>query len=324
MSWERDPLWAKSRLFLERALEYPRDDAQFGLWCTLALELLARAAVASVSPALLAEPDQSQKNLLHALGKGDPRSGVRSISVTQTVKLCQHLFEGFAADHTTTTLALINRRNEELHTGAAGFEGYPTQHWIAGFYRCCFQLTSVLGESMDALFGAEEAAVADDVLKEVEQEIATKVREAIKSHRGVFERRTETERTELSAKAKTGATRLSHARHHAVTCPACGSPATVQGETFGPARVTHDDDDREVVVKQAAVPRTFACVACDLKLASYPELSAAGVGGQYTRTSTYSPEEYFELINPEDHETIRDLVERHLEMYGEGEEYDNE
>jgi hypothetical protein len=70
MIWERDPLWAKAKLFLERAFEYPADDPQHGLWCSFGLELLARAAVASVSPTLLAEPDRDHQNLLHALGVG--------------------------------------------------------------------------------------------------------------------------------------------------------------------------------------------------------------------------------------------------------------
>lgn len=74
MIWERDPLWAKAKLFLERAFEQPADDPQYGLWCSLGLELLARAAVASVSPTLLAEPEQNHQYLLHALGVG-PKMG---------------------------------------------------------------------------------------------------------------------------------------------------------------------------------------------------------------------------------------------------------
>jgi hypothetical protein len=70
MSWERDPLWAKSRLFFERAFEQPPEDPLFGLWCSLGLELLARAALASVSPTLLAEPDKEHRFLLHALNRG--------------------------------------------------------------------------------------------------------------------------------------------------------------------------------------------------------------------------------------------------------------
>jgi hypothetical protein len=64
MSCEKDPLWAKSKLYFGYALEVPRDDARFGLWCAMGLELLARAAIASISPTLLADPDHNQKNLL--------------------------------------------------------------------------------------------------------------------------------------------------------------------------------------------------------------------------------------------------------------------
>jgi hypothetical protein len=58
MSWERDPLWAKTKLFFERAFNEPREDPIFGLWCSLGLELLGRAALSSISPTLLAEPDK--------------------------------------------------------------------------------------------------------------------------------------------------------------------------------------------------------------------------------------------------------------------------
>ncbi|MEO9870942.1 hypothetical protein [Ekhidna sp.] len=39
----------------------------------LGLELLARSAVAKVSPTLLAEPDKEHQNLLHALNLGSAR-----------------------------------------------------------------------------------------------------------------------------------------------------------------------------------------------------------------------------------------------------------
>src|SRR5713226_5553634 len=92
MSWERDPLWAKARLYFERAFEVPRDDPRFGLWCSLALELLARAALASVSPTLLAEPDREHKFLLHALNRGSQKTPRRSIGTAQVFDLCKTLF----------------------------------------------------------------------------------------------------------------------------------------------------------------------------------------------------------------------------------------
>ena len=35
MSWERDPLWVKAKLYIERGFAFPREDPQFGLWCAL-------------------------------------------------------------------------------------------------------------------------------------------------------------------------------------------------------------------------------------------------------------------------------------------------
>lgn len=54
---------------MERALNAPRDDDLFPFWSSLALEFLARATLAHVSPVLLAEVSEPDgRNLLHALG----------------------------------------------------------------------------------------------------------------------------------------------------------------------------------------------------------------------------------------------------------------
>src|SRR5580693_2797701 len=98
MSWDRDPLWAKSRLFFERAFSESREDSLFCLWCSLGLEVLARAALASISPTLLAEPDPDQRFLLHALKKGTQAGSPRSIGTSQVFKLCNQLFEKFSKE----------------------------------------------------------------------------------------------------------------------------------------------------------------------------------------------------------------------------------
>lgn len=79
MSWERDPLLAKSKLFFDRAFSEQSESPLFGLWCSMGLELLARAALASVSPTLLAEPNSDHKFLLHALNRGSAKVPRRSI-----------------------------------------------------------------------------------------------------------------------------------------------------------------------------------------------------------------------------------------------------
>ncbi len=130
MSWEHDPLWAKSRLYFEHAFRESREDPRFGLWCSLALELLGRAALASVSPTLLAEPDREHKYLLHALNRGS--GDRRSIKAVQVFALCRKLFPVFSDEDLKAAIALINRRNDELHSGSAAFDEYPSKYMADG------------------------------------------------------------------------------------------------------------------------------------------------------------------------------------------------
>ena len=98
MSWERDPLWAKSKLFFEYAFETRRDDPRFGLWCSLGLELLARAALAAVSPTLLAQPEADQKNLLHVVHRDSAISSPKSIVASMVFDLCKRMFPVFTEE----------------------------------------------------------------------------------------------------------------------------------------------------------------------------------------------------------------------------------
>lgn len=323
MYWERDPLWAKARLFLEHALEHDRDDTRFGLWCAFGLELLARSAVSTVSPTLLAAPDHDHKHLLHVLGRGNPKVGPQSVGSRQLFRLCEDLFPAFTAEHSTSANALINRRNAELHTGQSAFDGYTTQHWIAGFYACCKALAEALGESLETLLGTTEAAEADTVLRVAEKEVRKRVQDRIARYRDVFADRPDAERRTAQATAEMEASRLAHARHHRVRCPACSSVATLQGDILGSSKV--EDEGGEIVVKQAVAPRRCACSACGLKLDGYAELVAAGLGDQYTRTTRYSPEEYYELLSPDDHAEVERIARESLGMmHPDDREYDNE
>jgi len=317
MSWERDPLWAKARLFFERAFDQSRDDAAFGLWCSLGLELLARAALASISPTLLAEPDREHKYLLHALGRGSERTPRKSIGAAQVLSLCNTLFPEFTKEDLTAALAVVNRRNEELHSGAAAFDSYTPNQWLTGLYKACNALTSAMSETLEDLFGEEEAGVANRILAEDRTNTTDRVQKRIASHRSVFETTPPAEQQGAKQQAEAEAEGLAFQGHHRVTCPACGAVATVQGQAFGKEHMS--DEDGEIVVRQAVSPTSFLCEACGLKLDGYAELEIAGLGGHYTRRTSCSPDEYYGLIHPDD-------LPEHIEKYlaDQMQEYDNE
>lgn len=285
---------------MERAFNQSKDDPLFGLWAALGLELLARSAVSHVSPTLLAEPDREQKQLLHALGRGSERVPKKSLGSAQVLQLCSTLFDQFTDEHQKVSTAIINRRNEELHSGTSAFDEYPSSQWLSGFCRSCKALCECQGKGLAELFGDEEANNAEELLAEERSEVEGTVRSSISAHKKVFDAKSPEDKAAARASADTLAKRLSWEGHHRVDCPACGSPASVSGVLYGQEQVSHDDG--EVVVRQPVSPRAFECSACGLKLNGYTQLEVAGMGGRHTRTSRYTPEDYFGLDDPDNFE----------------------
>jgi hypothetical protein len=319
MTWERDPLWAKARLYFERAFGESRDDPRFGLWCSLALELLARAALASVSPTLLAEPDAEHRFLLHALNRGSEKVPKKSLGAAKVFSLCHTLFEQFSERDMQVAIALANRRNDELHSGNSAFDEYPSKYWLTAFYRACHSLAKAMGESLESLFGKDEADVAEKILRDTESEVRKHVEDNVSSHRKAFEARPAAEQKAAAEAAEGEGAKLAYERHHRVKCPACSSVATVQGEEYGQAHVTNEGD--KIIVRQPVSPRSLTCPACGLKLQGYAELDAMQLGGQYTRTSIESPEDYYGLMSPGSFDPDA-IIDQYLE--DQAGEYDNE
>ncbi len=309
MSWDRESLWAKSRLYFERAFETDREEDAFGLWCAMGLELLARSALAKFSPTLLAEPDPEHRYLLIALDLGSAKVSRRSIATNQVLNLCKTLIPDFTDNEVRIASALTGRRNEELHSGSAAFQEYSTQQWIAGFYKCCKILAESQEESLTSLFGDDEAKVAEGVNAAVAEEVKSKVLSSVAAYRKVFNEKDEAERNELKEKSEKQGETLSHQGHHRVGCPACGCVATVQGDRYRQGQIEHKDD--EIVVRQSVIPTKFSCRACGLKLNGYGELSSANIADHFTHRINYTPEEYYDLVDPHDTEAIQSYAEDH-------------
>jgi hypothetical protein len=67
--WNADALYAKAQRYIERMQAAASDGWEHALWSSFALELLTRAALSNVSPALLADTsERSWQHLFHSLG----------------------------------------------------------------------------------------------------------------------------------------------------------------------------------------------------------------------------------------------------------------
>lgn len=176
--WAEEALFSKCRLYIEKMERHRPDEWEFALWSSLALELLARACLARVSPALLAD-DKNWHNINFALGRAPITKKFTPISIgmSEVMRRLGEIYPeitqevvGFCAQH-------IQRRNAELHSGELGFNGIGTSTWLPSFYFSAKAMLDVMGRSLGDIFsnpGAAEdmiAALKDSAAKSVDQDI---------------------------------------------------------------------------------------------------------------------------------------------------------
>lgn len=132
MDWSPESLYSKAKLYALRAHSEPIESALFGFWVSLSLELLARAALAHVHPALLADPREPD-NIQYAFGVV-PKGVPKSIQAKALFARCSVFISGFTDQMSGHCLIMADRRNSELHSGAAAFEDVDNSRWLPTTY----------------------------------------------------------------------------------------------------------------------------------------------------------------------------------------------
>jgi len=300
--WSEEAFFQKARYYIEIMETYPPAEWLFGFWSSLALELLVRAALAKVSPVLLADQSKWQ-NLHYALGKELPSARFNPTSIgTKDVhaRLAELLpsfnkeIQGFCAKH-------ADRRNAELHTGELAFSTYGTSEWLARFYQACEILLQSIDKDLGDLFS--DPGSATSMIESLKDEAAMAVKADINAHERVWSGKAEEDRQEAIAKASVWAILQVG---HQVSCPACKSHALINGSPSGPvARKVTDDG---VVERQGVIPASFQCIACGLKISGHSKLAACGLGDAYTMTTLTSAADFFGLYTEEEIQEAREEV----------------
>ena len=300
--WSEEACFQKARYYIELMESSTPGEWHFGFWSSLALELLVRAALARISPVLLADNSKWQ-NLHYALGGDSPstRFTPTSISTKEVhLRLAELLpafnkeISGFCAKH-------ADRRNAELHSGELAFSAYGTSQWLARFYQACKMLLESIDKNLEDLFSDPESVVS--MIETLQDEAAIAVKNDIAAHAKVWLGRAEEEQQEAIAKANVWAIRQVG---HRVVCPACNSQALINGSPSGAVkrRVTEDG----VEERQGVIPAAFQCIACGLKISGHSKLAACGLGDAYTMATTSSAADFFGLYTEEEIQEARDEI----------------
>jgi hypothetical protein len=132
-SFDYDAIWLKAITFINRALDDSDDFEERAFWAACSLELLGKAALTKVNPALIADITADGNALLIATGIHDAASTFVSVQAKTVFKRCQSLAKEFDPGR---ALKIAANRNAYLHSGApfcttipAGPGGSNTGPW---------------------------------------------------------------------------------------------------------------------------------------------------------------------------------------------------
>jgi hypothetical protein len=315
MDWSPETLYSKAKVFAARAHDEPIESGLFGFWMSLTLEMLARAALAHVHPALLADPREPD-NIQYVFGivpKGVPKS-VQSKTVFAR---CSVFVPGFTDKMSGHCLVMADRRNSELHSGAAAFEGIDNSKWLPATFEVFEVLLNHMKRDLADLLG-DHAGFAMRVLNDRRDSIKREVQEKLAAARKYFAELTPESRADLAEKVGTAIAGWAkgNSLRRTCQCPACDMVAGMSGETVGrsPARI--DEGGGSITREVRVLPNALRCPSCKLELNGYQEMNEAGRGAIYTTEEQEDPIEFFGIV-PEEHVDIDALIREHFaDEYG--------
>ncbi|MDF0515837.1 hypothetical protein P0R31_01115 [Bradyrhizobium yuanmingense] len=289
-TWDASALYLKAERYVQHMSALDSDEWEYALWSSLSLEFLARAALANVSPALLADTEKSWASLYHALGFAplEERFAPKSIVVSEVFKRLTAILQDFTKEHESFGIQHTGRRNTELHSGDLAFEGIKSSVWQPRFYQTCKVLLDSMGMTLRDFLGDDEAKVAEQLISAAADDSAKAVKGEVEAHKKVWLAKGEQERATLSAQASVWASRLDG---HRVDCPACASKALVVGAAV--SAPVQRLEDGEIIETQEYLPNQFECIACGLKVAGLSRLAVIGLSDRYKKTQVYDASEYY-------------------------------
>jgi hypothetical protein len=290
--WEYELLWNKCKAYAQKAMQESREDQMFPFWSALVLEFLGRATLAKVHPVLLADPREGD-NILYVFGYSKSNSTPKSIVAKTVFSRCIQIVPNFTQKEMDICLALMDRRNEELHSGSLAFHEYDTRLWLADYYKVCKILLDFSNIGLIDLFGNEEAVAAEEMITETDKKLIADVKKRIDEVKTDFEKFKKEDR---ESKQKSGSqmanTVLKINQLHAKIekCICCDASAVIIGKTISVSEAKLKDD--RIIQENIILPTNFICYSCGIELNGHQELKIANYGGQFTVKEEWEPAEY--------------------------------
>lgn len=294
LPYDTDRLWIKARLFVHRAMDLGREFEEQAFWASAAFELLGKAALARVSPILIANPNPDGHSVLVASGLLNPDEKFSTIPAHTLWSRCRRSFKPF---NESEALYISAVRNDYLHAGTVGKEGTP-EAWWPRYWAQVAILVSHLDREMVELVGATGDGIVSAYLvanREGQKRRLEALLERARTRLALHES------GGLSAaleRAWDAFTPYSMGHTTSAECPACGATGTITGDSKLDSRAEHSmvryggEEYDEITIWDSIASEAFSCDHCHLELNEFDLLEAAGLDESFEVEG--DPEAYYD------------------------------
>lgn len=284
--YDHEALWSKAKVFLNRAMdsESGRSFDEQALWASAALELLGKAALARVSPLLIAEPTEDGTNVLIATGLIEGTAQFTSVRASTIFKRCQKAFRPFSA---SDAQKFANARNEYLHGSDIGFMALAPQAWWPRYWALASILVTAQDRDIEDLVGPDRVPVVEGRLEQNAKNVEHRTEALIsRARQRLVQYRAGTLPARIQAEWRTNPDlTISLSYSTTATCPACEAEGSLEGDDDSDKSYDYDYDDEYGYTSVSAtisVPAEyFSCPTCHLGLDGYELISQAGLSDTF-------------------------------------------
>jgi hypothetical protein len=285
-----DALMGKSKAFIERALaaREANASADYQLWASLALELLAKAALASIHPSLIVDTQKNPNSLLNAAGI-EVNIRVATIGADAAyVRLKHTAAPRFNAGVYDSCKAMAEMRNAHLHSGELPFEGRNADAWEGAFWHACEIILESMTLDLDAWLGTKEAKATKELLRAISEAKKSAAKKRISEAATAFLEKhpKQKDREALIAASLSQVPYLfkkSFKRtldaHWGEKCPSCSAQAVVGGDNTYEDLADDQDgaDEGFEIVESGYAAEELYCPTCGLSLIGEEALEEGGI-----------------------------------------------
>jgi hypothetical protein len=299
LALEPETLYAKSQVYIRRGFraKADKDTEEYQLWASLSLELLGKAALAKVHPALVADPTHYQ-SLFAACGR-QLSPDTKTITAKTLFERLSHLDKAFDSRHQMFCNQMAIRRNAELHSGESPFSGMSPEAWEREFWGAVQIVLSMQDETLESWLGTEDSEAPARIIEQANKALDWAVRHRVSRCTADFEEkyRDPAQRRAIVERSKT--LRWADSSWDAIEraeCPACHSCGFLGGELWceeiterdlGPSEYGPEGEDLYIppreLVEKTYITEGFKCLVCNLELFGRREIEQTSIQKEFLK-----------------------------------------